>query len=131
MTTLIYSDVNNDVAYGRVQGKRSPLGRHLSGLSNDDFFLDLRSAGDDTLFSTLQPVWAEAGLAPFTLARDFDGIIWIKTVHGPTFMDRRMSLMIFALSGMHYRRPLLIGGAMLVAFVIWRLIRRRRLKRAA
>jgi len=73
--------------YGRVYGGRGPLGAFLSRLSDRDYFLDLRELDPTSrlraLFWAEQPIWVENSQWRLALARDFDGIIWIKRLHSP------------------------------------------------
>ncbi len=125
-TTLIYSDVNDDFAYGPIRGTRTAAGHYLSTLADRDYFLDLRSVPDTGLLATVQPMVVESSTWPLTLNRDFDGIVWIKTVHSPTFLSNGMGLMLTALTIIHYRVPLLILVALLGGALTVHLVRRHR-----
>lgn len=136
---LIYSDVNDDLGYAWVHADRSPLGRLLRDSGERDYFMNLRQAANpgvsdpggsnpsmDSLLTTRQLLWAESGMWPVQLAKDFDGIVWIKTVHAPGFPLGQFLL----LSGLHYTSELEIAGVVLLAGIaIWsayRLKRRRK-----
>jgi len=130
------SGSNEDIGYGRVHGERGDLGQRLSGLSKQDYFLDLRSlpAGPsaDSVFWTQQPLWVEAGQSRLIITRQFDGIVWIKSVHAPD-----LTPFVLVVSIIHYRRALILIGisvaliivlVLLYLFVRWR---RRRHKPVA
>jgi erythromycin esterase len=128
-TILIYDDTKDDVGYGRVHGEFGALGQRMGQLSRGDFFLDFRqtgiTAGDDPLFVKPQPLWVESTRWSLAVARDFDGIIWIRTVHSPDFPF--IKRMVF--SGMHYTTEFEVLGVVIVIgilFLIARRIRRRR-----
>jgi hypothetical protein len=130
---LIFNDTKDDIGYGWVHGNQSDLEKRLSGLSNQDYFLDLRQSGgslqSDPLITTKQPLWVESEHWPITLARDFDGIIRIKTVHGPGFP--LVKFLLF--SSLHYTTHLIVLGIVLIIGIILLVIRfllRRRRRRA-
>jgi hypothetical protein len=134
MTVLLFSDVNDDIAYSWIRGRSSPLGNRLSQMSARDYFLDLHTVGSDTadgrLFSVSQLIWQEGGLSQLTLAHDLDAIIWIKTVHAPAFLNNRMWLLFVALTAWHYKAIFILGAAALVGYSVWRVLKRRRRRRA-
>jgi predicted membrane protein len=73
----------------------------------------------------------ESGQAPLALARDFDGILWIKTVHAPHMLSRRFSWIILLLTMFHYRMTLIAAGVLFFGgLVTWALFRRRKKRRA-
>jgi erythromycin esterase len=128
-TILIYDDNKDDVGYGRVHGEFGALGQRMGQLSRGDFFLDFRqtgiTAGNDPMFVKPQPLWVESTRWSLAVARDFDGIIWIRTVHAPDFPFVKL----VAFSSLHYTTELEVLGILLVlgiAFLIVRRIRRRR-----
>ncbi len=123
---LIYSDVNDDIAYGRVHGATRPLGDRLSRLSTSDYFLDLRSVATDSQFTTPQAVAVEASTMRLALAKDFDGIVWIKRVHPPHFTTGAMTGMLIGLSVMHYRVGVLVAVSTVLALILLSVIVRRR-----
>jgi erythromycin esterase len=129
-TILIYDDNKDDVGYGRVHGEFGPLGKRMGDLSRQDFFLDFRqtgiTAGNDPIFVTRQPLWVESGRWSLAVARDFDGIIWIRTVHAPDFPF--VKLMVF--SGMHYTTELEVLGVVLVPGIVFLIVRRIRRRRS-
>jgi erythromycin esterase-like protein len=122
---LIFSDVNDDLAYGRVHGANGALGTRLAKLSKTDYFLDLRSAAPDTLFTTPQVLTVEGSPTRLVLARDFDGIVWIKRVHPARFTEAAMPLMLAGLSVLHYRVAFLAFVAAFAAGIVMLVIRRR------
>jgi hypothetical protein len=133
-TILIYDDTKDDIGYGRVHADRSALGRLLGDAGKSDYFMNLRpilgSPDADPLLLTKQPLWAESGMWPMQLARDFDGVVWIKTVHTPGMPLALIA--VFAL--LHYSNDLEIAGVVLVlAAMTWLVlkIRRRRKSRAS
>jgi erythromycin esterase len=133
-TILIYDDTKDDVGYGRVHGEFGVLGQRMSQLSRGDFFLDFRqtgiTAGNDPLFVKPQPLWVESTRWSLAVARDFDGIIWIRTVHTPDFPFVKR----IAFSSLHYIAELEVLGVVIVLGVIFLIVhsvRRRRRLRAA
>jgi erythromycin esterase-like protein len=133
-TILIYDDNKDDVGYGRVHGDFGALGQRMGQLSRGDFFLDFRqtgiTAGNDPMFVKPQPLWVEGTRWSLAVARDFDGIIWIRTVHSPDFPFVKR----IAFSSLHYITELEVLGAVIVLgviFLIVRSVRRRRRLRAA
>ena len=129
-TILIYDDNKDDIGYGRVHGEFGALGQRLGQLSRGDFFLDFRqtgiTAGDDPMFVKPQPLWVESGRWSLAVARDFDGIIWIRTVHAPDFP----LVKLVAFSSMHYTTELEVLGVVLVLGIAWLIVRRIRRRRA-
>jgi len=125
-TILIFDDNKDDIGYGRVHGDFGPLGKRLADLSSQDYFVDFRqtgiTAGNDPVFVTQQPLWVEGGRWSLAVARDFDGIIWIRTVHAPDFPF--VKLMVF--SGMHYTTELEVLGVVLVLGIIFLIVRKIR-----
>ena len=79
----------------------------------------------DSLFRTQQPLCVEAWQEPLTLTREFDGIIWIKTVHAPDFTP-----FVLVISMVHYRKALMIVGIGLVLATVlvpaYLVVRRRK-----
>jgi erythromycin esterase-like protein len=129
---LIYSGSNEHIGYGRVHGAHGDLGQRLSGLGKQDYFLDLRSlpaaSSADPVFRTAQPLWVEAWQQRLNITREFDGIVWIKTVHAPDFTP-----FVLFVSMIHYRNALLITGiglvlatALLPTYLVLRWRKRRR-----
>ena len=119
---VIYADWKEDLGYARVNGAHGELGARLRRLSDQDYFLDFRESGafTDPMFVKPQELWLESGPKDLTLAKDFDGIIWIKTVHAPDVPLRR--LLLFTL--LHYRRPLTIMlVAVLLSLLVWRFMK--------
>lgn len=129
-TILIYDDNKDDIGYGRVHGEFGALGQRLGQLSRGDFSLDFRqtgiTAGDDPMFVKPQPLWVESGRWSLAVARDFDGIIWIRTVHAPDFP----LVKLVAFSSMHYTTELEVLGVVLVLGIAWLIVRRIRRRRA-
>ncbi len=128
-TILIYDDNRDDVGYGRVHGEYGALGKRMGDLSRQDYFVDFRetgiTAGNDPVFVTRQPLWVESGRWPLSVARDFDGIIWIRTVHAPDFPFVKL----MAFSGMHYTIELEVLGVVLLLAIIFLIVRRIRRRR--
>jgi len=120
---------DDDIGYGRVHGEYGALGQHLAQLSRQDFFVDFRqtgiTVGNDPIFVSHQPLWVESGRWPVAVARDFDGIIWIRTVHAPDF--KLVKLVVF--SGMHYTTELEVLAAALVLGILYLIVRRARRRR--
>ena len=113
---LFPANDNEDLGYGRVHGARGSLGQRLSGLSKSDYFLDLRSLptgpAADPVFWTRQPLQVEAAQQSWAIAREFDGIVWIKTVHAPDLTG-----FVMTASMIHYRTALTVIGIALVAMM--------------
>jgi erythromycin esterase-like protein len=122
---------NNEVGYGRVHSGGA-LTDYLSGLSGQDYFLDLRSLnlgdGKNSLFNSPQSIWYESHLRNLALARELDGIIWIKKIHSPDFPFP--TLMLFSL--LSYVPYLIIAGILLLVLIsgliLRRILRRRNRK---
>jgi erythromycin esterase-like protein len=125
-TTLIFSDVNEDIGYARVGGGRGALADHLKGLAPGDFFLDLRPLQSDTLFSRPQPVWVESHRMPIATARDFDAIIWIRSVSSPTWNDPKAPRMFAMMTVIHYKWWVIVPLIVLAGRGIYRWFARRR-----
>jgi len=104
---VIFDDWKEDLGYTRVNGMRGELGKRLGQLSDQDYFLDFRQGGafDDPMFSKPEAMWLEGGQKDLTLARDFDGIIWIKSIHAPDLPLGKLLL----LSLWHWRKILTIA----------------------
>ena len=81
-TILIISDVNGLMAYLPVHGIFGSLRNKVNNLCRQDCFLDLRGT-DDSLFTTPHRAFVEAYPWTIVLSRDFDGVVWIKSVHAP------------------------------------------------
>jgi hypothetical protein len=128
-TILIYDDNKDDVGYGRVHGEFGALGKRLGDLSRQDYFVDFRqtgiTAGNDPIFVSRQPLWVESGRWSLAVARDFDGVIWIRTVHAPDFPFVKL----MAFSAMHYTTDLEVLGVVLVLGIIFLIVRRVRRRR--
>jgi erythromycin esterase-like protein len=80
---MLFSDWNDIIGYGRVWGVSSALKRRLDGGCADVCFYDLRGATADDALSQPQPVWFEATREVMTLAKDLDGVVWVRQVHPP------------------------------------------------
>jgi erythromycin esterase len=125
---------NESIGYARVHSDQGALADRLAHLSAQDYFLDFRqtgiASGTDPVFVSRQPIWFEDQNLPLAMARDFDGIVWIKNVHAPDLPF--VKLVLF--SSIHYEKELIaIGAALLlvIVFLIVRRIRRRRRVRIA
>jgi erythromycin esterase-like protein len=125
---------NEDIGYTRVHSDQGPLAERLRNLSAQDYFLDFRdtgiSAGNDPVFVSPQPIWFEGQNLSLAVARDFDGIVWIKNVHAADFPI----VLFLVLSGKHYIPELIVFGVLFIfgiVFLVVRGIRGRRRKRAA
>lgn len=81
-TILILSDVNDKLTYAPVYGAFGRLLQRINALCPQDCFLDLRDT-QDPLFVTPHAIWIEALPRKMSLAKNFDGVIWIKHVHAP------------------------------------------------
>jgi hypothetical protein len=123
-TMVLFDDTKDDVGYTVVRGAK-PVPQCKPAC-----FVDMQGTTDPSLL-TPQPVWFEAGIEQLTLAKNFDGIVWVERIHPPGMPFLR--LLFF--SGMHYWRQLL-GGALTILlalifstgwFVRRRIVRRRTL----
>ncbi|MBV9180531.1 MAG: erythromycin esterase family protein [Acidobacteria bacterium] len=119
-------NTNEDIGYGRVHGKTGDLEQFLGRLSKQDYFLDLRSqaAGpaSDPVFWTREPIWVESGEGHAVIAKENDGLIWIKTVHAPDFTP-----FVFLASLIHYKTAVsALASSLVVVVVVYVLIRRRK-----
>lgn len=124
-TIVIFSDVNDQLGYAPVFGAFGQLRQRVNALCPHDCFLDLRGT-QDPAFIAPHLVWFESLPRPMSLARGFDGIVWIKHVHAP-----QLPLGEFlVLSTLSYRKPpavyFFLGFLVLVAAAILLLRTRRR-----
>jgi erythromycin esterase-like protein len=114
---------NEDTGYTRVHSDQGALAERLSRLSSRDYFLDFRqtgiAAGSDPAFVSPQLIWFEEQNVPLAIARDFDGIIWIKKIHAPDWP--LVLLMMF--SGRHYISELIGVGFLLICGIVFLIIR--------
>jgi len=88
-TLMWFSDWNDIMGYGRVWGVSNALKRALDGGCPAVCFYGLRGA--DGVLSRPERVWVEAW--PFqrmALAKDFDGIVWVRDVHPPEMTLREL-----------------------------------------
>jgi hypothetical protein len=127
-TILIYSDVNDDIGYGRVDGIHGELTRRLSQLGTTDYFVDLRqpAIAGDPLFTRPQPIFVESTVWNLALARGVDGVIWIKKVSAPELpLGKRLLF-----GSLHYKTELAIAAVvclvLLIGTPIYFWVRRRR-----
>jgi erythromycin esterase-like protein len=82
-TIMLISDWNDIIGYGRVWGVSGALKRDLDAGCAETCFFDLRDAGAGAAVTQPERVWFEARPERMTLAKDFDGIIWVRQVHPP------------------------------------------------
>jgi erythromycin esterase-like protein len=80
---MLISDWNDIIGYGRVWGVSGALKRELDRGCAEICFFDLRGVAADSAVERPQRVWFEALPVRMTLAKDFDGIIWVRHVHPP------------------------------------------------
>jgi erythromycin esterase len=80
---MLIDDWNDIVGYGRVWGVSGALKRELDDTCAEICFFDLRSVAAGSVLARPQRVWFEKLPRQMTLARDFDGIIWVRHVHPP------------------------------------------------
>jgi erythromycin esterase-like protein len=130
-TIMLFSDWNNVIGYGRVWGVSGALKRELDRGCAEICFFDLRDVAAGTAVAQPEWVWFEALPKRMTLAKDFDGIIWVRQVHSP----RMPFSALLALCTPRYWRWLAVyvlallavcGGVLLIAM---RIGRRRRARR--
>jgi erythromycin esterase-like protein len=116
---------NEDLGYARIRGNFGSLGKALSELSEQDYFLNLRSipASDPLaqLLSIPQPVPVEAASARMTLTTTCDAIIWIKRVHAPD-----LTAFVLIVAVIHYQKTLAVGTTLLIALIAFVLILKSR-----
>lgn len=128
-TILLFSDVNDQIGYAPVYGAFGQLRQKINKVCPGDCFLDLRDT-NDALFLTPHFVWFEGFPHLMSLAKDFDGVVWIKHVHAPEMPLGRF----LALATLVYRKPPMVYAPIgfvvfaLVLVALWR--RRRRIRRA-
>jgi erythromycin esterase-like protein len=131
-TIMLFSDWNDVIGYGRIWGVSGALKRELDESCAEVCFFDLSGLGADSVFAQPQRIWFEMLPRRIALARDFDGIIWVRRVHPP-----RMPLSaLLTWCSPRYRRWLAaVGLALLLAAfcAIWiaRAIARRRRRAGA
>ena len=80
---MLFSDWDDIIGYGRVWGVSRVLKRELNPGCAEICFFDLRSSAPGSALAHPQRVWFEAIPRRMTLAKDFDGIIWVRHVHPP------------------------------------------------
>lgn len=80
---MLFSDWNGINGYGRVWGVSGALKRELDAGCAEICFFDLRKAAAGSILVQPQRVWIEAIPRRIVLAKDFDGIIWVRHVHPP------------------------------------------------
>jgi erythromycin esterase len=126
-TIMLFSDWNNIVGYGRVWGISGALKRELDDGCADICFYDLRDLAAGSVLAQPQRIWFEAHPAQMTLAKDFDGIIWVRRVHPPRMP---LSALLAWCSPRYWRWLSVVALVLLLAAVcaIWiaRAIARRR-----
>jgi erythromycin esterase len=127
---MLFSDWNYVIGYGRVWGVSGILKRKLGAGCPEVCFYDLRNVDAGSVLAQEQRVWFEAIPHRLALAKDFDGIVWVRTVHPPqmTFAElvadcttgywRDVAIILLTLS-------IFIATAMLIARSILRRRRRR------
>lgn len=127
---MLFSDWNDIMGYGRVWGVSSAPKLRLGDHCPDACFYDVRNAGGEGVLSQEQRVWFEAIPRRMALAKDFDGVVWVRNVHPP-----RMSLaeLVAHCSPRYWRDvaiillalSVLIGAVILIARSAFRVHRRR------
>jgi erythromycin esterase-like protein len=126
---MLFSDWDEIIGYGRVWGVSSELRDSFAALCPQVCFADLKSVSADSPFARPQTAWYEAERSRMTLAKDFDGIVWVKTVHPPTLpFAQLLSLCTMSYRLRYWGIPsgVLVLAVLGMAIVIrWR--RRRRL----
>lgn len=123
-TILIISDVNDSMAYLPVHGIFGALRSDVNDLCPGDCFLALRGT-NDSLFTTPHAIFREAFPQPMALARDFDGVVWIKKVHAP---DIPLGAILYMGTLAYWHPPFAYLLAVLLAlaiFIAFRKVRRR------
>lgn len=83
-TIMLFNDWKNISGYGRIWGVSHVLKQTLDQDCLNICFFDLRMLSPRSPLSTPQHVWLEGfPFPPMTLSKDFDGIVWVRTVHRP------------------------------------------------
>jgi erythromycin esterase-like protein len=126
-TIMLFDDANDDIGYAFVRGNDGPLKQELVSRCHPACFADMRGTSDP-LLETRQPVWFESQLQNMTLAKNFDGVVWVERIHTPGMPLGKL----LVLAGLHYKKQLAAGGLVILfgtAFAIVRLVRRRILRR--
>jgi erythromycin esterase len=129
-TIMLISDWNDVIGYGRVWGVSGGLRRELDAGCADICFFDLRGVAAGSVLAQPQRVWVEAVPRRMALAKDFDGIIWVRRVHPPRMP---LSALLAWCSPRYWRR---LSGVALVLLLaagsaIWIAIAIARRRRAA
>jgi hypothetical protein len=124
-----FSDWDDIVGYGRIWGISGALKRELDAGCAEICFFDLRDAAAGSAVAQPERVWVEAVPWRLTLAKDFDGIIWVRHVHPPRMP---LSALLAWDSPRYWRRLAAMALLLLVAAAcaIWmaRAFARRRRK---
>jgi erythromycin esterase len=82
-TIMNISDWNGIVGYGRIWGVSGALKQELDKGCAEICFFDLQGVAAGSVLARPQWVWVEAVPRRMALAKDFDGIIWVRRVHPP------------------------------------------------
>jgi erythromycin esterase-like protein len=127
-----FSDWDDIFGYGRIWGVSGVVKRELDPGCAEICFFDLRNVGADSVLARTQWVWFEAVPRRMALAKDFDGIIWVRHVHPP---QMPFSALLACCSPRYWRWLAAVALALVLAAVcaIWiarAIVRRRRAARA-
>jgi erythromycin esterase-like protein len=121
-TIVLFSDVNDDIGYTRVHGVSKSIRSFINKSCSEICFTDLRHLPAGSPFTTSQTVWIEAANYSVPLAKDVDGIVWVKHVHAP-----RLPLPLFVIfSVKHYISHFIALIVILGALCVWLIYKRRR-----
>ena len=131
-TIMLFSDWNDVIGYGRIWGFSRALKREFDPGCAEICFFDLRSVAADSDLAQPQRIWFEARPSEMELARDFDGIIWVRHVAPP---QMPLSALLAWCSPRYWQRLAGVALVLLLAAVcaIWiarRIARRRRAAQA-
>jgi erythromycin esterase-like protein len=129
---MLISDWNDIIGYARVWGVSGALKRELDDGCAEICFFDLRDVAVGSAVAQPQWVWFEARPSRMTLARDFDGIIWVRHVHPP---QMPFSALLAWCTPRYWRWLSAVALALLVAcgcmgWIARAIVRRRRAARA-
>jgi hypothetical protein len=131
-TIMNFSDWDNTVGYGRIWGVSSALKRELDAGCPEICFFDLTSVGAGSALARPLWVWVEMLPRRMALARDFDGIIWVRRAHAP---QMPFSALLAWCTPRYWRCLAAVALALLLAavFAVWiarTIAHRRRAARA-
>jgi erythromycin esterase-like protein len=118
---------DEDIGVRWMRPGSDQFSKRMRALSSTSFFLDLRDPAvrNDAAFAGNQSVWIESRLAPLSLLKNTDAIVWLERI-GPPQLPLPVLLI---LGGMHYRWTLALSASLVVVLglsaMVWRWRKRR------